>query len=161
PANAPSEPPLDETVDVKAAYSAYETGLRPVRELETLLAATLKDYQPTSRKVAEIQERLRRARDELRKLEGLKHRADVAVCRALPAQIRAKQNAYDEMVKELRPTAPEPIALAKEIQGLDAKLRAFPVDVQFEARHGPLREADADSWLSLAEVAVEEIKEPF
>jgi formylglycine-generating enzyme required for sulfatase activity len=100
------------------AYAKYEGAKKKVEEIEATLTKALKTYQPTSKAVAKIRERLKRAQADLDKAGDDKKPADETMYNLLENQIQAKQTAYDELIRELLPSAPQSQALENEIHAL-------------------------------------------
>jgi len=121
PLDTITETPVDEVEipdNVRMAYSKYKAAKQKIEDIEAILAKALKMYQPTSKTVAEIRERLKRAQADLDKAVEGKRPVYEIMCRLLEEQIMAKQVAYDELTTELLPSAPQAKALEQQINAL-------------------------------------------
>jgi formylglycine-generating enzyme required for sulfatase activity len=119
---------------VQASYARYDAAKKNVEEALSVLAKALKTHQPTSKTVAEIRERLKQAQADLDKLAEDKRRADEVVYQLLEDLVKAKQAAYDELTKELLPSAPQAKALEQEVNRL--KQRQMRVKSSYGAKPG-------------------------
>ncbi|MBN2590029.1 MAG: SUMF1/EgtB/PvdO family nonheme iron enzyme [Sedimentisphaerales bacterium] len=94
--------------DFEAVNARFESAKKQVEDIKALLIETLKTYQPTSSTVSKIQERLEVSQAELKKsaevLDG-----------AIDKQIKSKQSSYNELIKELLPSAPRAQKVKQEI----------------------------------------------
>ena len=111
--------------DVQLAYARYNAAKSQLGELQSLLAENLKTYQPGSRAITKIKERIDTAEVELQSTLGAKYQADAIMYESYQRQIDAKQAAYDDLTRELRPTAPVAKKMVTEISALRGKQQAY------------------------------------
>ena len=107
--------------EVQLAYVRYEAVKKQVDDLNALLAEQSKIYQPTSGAIAKIKKRITTAKSELQTALDAKYQADAIMHEVLQTQIETKQANYDELAKDLLPTAPQVKKLAAEIEQLKSK----------------------------------------
>lgn len=111
--------------EVQLAYTRYKAAKKQVDDLEDLLAEKLKVYQPTSRAIARIKERMKSAKAELEAALDTKYQANAIMYEALQTQIVAKKVQYDELTKELLPTAAQVKKLAVDISEMMDKQQIY------------------------------------
>jgi len=120
--------------EIQMAYVKYDAAKKQVVEIEALLAETLKTYQPTSSVVAKVKERLRQAQAGFADSAKSKTKADEIMYRSLENQIQSKQAAYEELVKEVLPTAPHAQKIRREIDDLTQRQTEFAREAKCEIR---------------------------
>ena len=107
--------------EVQLAYARYDAAQKQVDDLKNLLSEKLGIYQPTSSAITKIKQRIATAKSELQTALDAKYQADAIMYEALQTQIEAKQASYEELTKDLLPSAPQAKKLVVEIRQLDSK----------------------------------------
>jgi WD40 repeat protein len=96
----------------------YNAAVKRIQDIESLRAEQSRVYRPTSQTVMRIQQELSAAQND-------RNEAARELARVLIYSIKSKQAAYDKLVSQMFPDAPQAKALASEVQSMKHEIKGL------------------------------------